>query len=162
MHLSTVAIASILLLSSRVSADFDIWLRQTCTPDTRTGNTETCSFDWVTAPAGVGAYCDHSAQSKLGGYDDQPCEKWLSMDAGQGNNGASNTIIHNCANNYNAADGAYYGDVLHYNPDGTSVAGTCYVWNGPSGNEIVATCSGLVELLLSRVACKISGVDGKH
>jgi hypothetical protein len=160
MHLFRFAIASV-LLSSRVSADFDLWLRQTCTPDTRTGNTETCTFDWLAAPAYVAGYCDGMPQPTVGGYDDQPCEKWLSMNAGKGNNGDNNTIIHNCANNYNAASGAYYGDVLHYNADGTTVAGTCYVWSGASGNEVAATCTGLVELLLSRVACKISGVDGR-
>ncbi|KAH8199507.1 hypothetical protein TruAng_006320 [Truncatella angustata] len=156
MHFFKTIITSI-LLSSFVSADFDMWLRQTCSIDGPGSGNELCTFHWVTLPAYNGDYCeDYAVQSTLGDEYDQPCDKWMTMDGG------GQTIIHNCANNYNQPQGSYYGDVLHYKKDGTTVAGTCQIWNGQmdQGMEVAITCGSSVYLWTSRIACKISGVYG--
>jgi hypothetical protein len=147
------AVASATLLSF-VKADFNIWLRQTCTPDSASSNTETCGFTWATAPAHVSQYCQGKVQTALGGLDDHPCDKWMTTDTG------GTTIIHNCANNYGATPGSYYGDVLHYNADGTSTAGTCYTWNDAAAQDIIVRCSALPELWVGKITCTINGVYG--
>lgn len=156
MHFLGASVISI-LLASFVSADFDLWLRQTCIPESAGSGNELCSFSWVTLPAYNGDYCvDSAVQSTLGSENDEPCDKWMATDGGD------QTIIHNCANNYDQPQGSYYGDVLHYNKDGTTVAGTCLIWNGQlsNGMELAVTCGNSIYLWTSRIACKISGVYG--
>jgi len=143
--LSSIMVA--MFLAGSALADFDLWLQQLCTLPVGPGQFISCGYNWFSSPAYQTNRCWHRLQPNIGGLGGNPCNKVLDM------NGSWGRII-DCGNgSLGKADGAFYGNFDWYG----SRAG-CIMWTtGKSGQ----TCSGLPEYWMSRVACKIPGVDGR-